>query len=644
MDLLVGTPKGVYQLEKYLTGPLGLIHSYESRYLPPSVKLPLWHCSDTGCGLLHYVKFLPPQGQLAELDHLVKKMLREELAPPSEWDYAFFKKYLARRQWEEKPHKYSDLAILIADSIIGRERTSLLTRAVEGKYGKDLRGILSTPPRRRNAGDGRAEEVAARLSAEEQLQILLCLPDTAIIDLLDQLTNPGELSIPHGQTRTANERIWSSTYSVPCQFSRLGVRSTQESPIVTVTWLIYSAYMEQELRGELRWKLRASESIPMKDALVTYVREKGPKLAVKELVLSSPKIAEYICDKLRLSLNRLVSETDDAVDRILWKMGFDPPQYDDFSKRLMNHIDRFDQAVLSTTSLETEDEREFIRSAGVNLFVYLERFIDKLVSYNVWLLSSDHFLDTKFRFDLDHARAQVKHVLGATLTSGDTCFSWNAQGENSLGVLLAYINESVGWINSLLSADRDKLKRPENDLPHFVEVYSVPFPFYHTEQWADCDPAQLRSYCDGYSVIVSLLQKAELGSVRNGLDHMRDNSRFPSTEKMLACVSRIREACTTAIVRRYLPEIWWFERLEADLFSMNAVHLTDNFGHSLVLHGPQMMQCLPHVPTRAPVLVAPGNLLGEPNAPLLFSVLDVTEYDLYWRGYPRRLRIPSNAD
>lgn len=642
-DLLAGTPKGVYQLDKYLTGPLGLLYSRESRYLPPSLYLPLWHCSDTGCLASHNVEFLPPEVPLTKLDYMVKQALKEKLGPPSEWSGSLTGKYVARRASEERPFTYCDLPIFVAESIIGRERTMLLTRALEQDTSKELRAILSTPPRRKNAGDGKPEEVATRLSSEEQLQLLLVLPDAVIVDLVDQLTESGALSIPHGQTRTARQELLPSSLSIPCELSRLGMRSTREPSIVTLVSFIYSAYTEQELQGDLQWRLRASVGIPLKEALVGYVREKGPKLAIQELVLSSPKIAKYVCKQLCLSLDRMASKTDDAVDRVLWKMGFNPPQYDDFCERFASHLDRFNQAVLSTPSLKTEDEREAIRAAGVNLFVYLERFIENLISYNVWLLSSDHFLVTQFHFNLNDAREQVKRVLGATLTNGDVSVSWDTQGENSLGVLLAYLGESLRWIESMQTAERDNLRRSEADIPHFAEVLKTRFPFYHTELWADCDPTQFRSYRDRYALIVSLLQKAELAYVRNGLDHMRDASRFPKIDTMLAFVSRIREAYTTAVVRRYLAEVWWFERAEKDRFGMITYYLNNVLGHSLVLHGPEMLQCLPGIPTDAPVLVAPENLLGEPNASLTFSLRDVTEYDLYWRGYPRRRRIVSDS-
>ncbi len=384
MNLISGTPKGVYQLDKYLTGPLGLIYSIESRYLPPSPYLPLWHCSDTGCFTPHQVEFLPPDVPLTKLDHIAKHILQEKLGPPSDWHWVIRQKYLARRDYEEKPLAYCDTAVFIADSIIGNERTLLLTHSLKRDIGRELRSILSSPPRRKNAGEGKAELIASSLSPEEQLQLILVLPDAFTVDLIDELTETGWLSLPFGQRRRAkNTPPFTSSLNITCELSKLGMRSTEEAPIVILVSFIYSAYMEQGLQGDLQWRLKSSVGIPLKEALVGYVREKGPKIAIQELVLSSPNITKFICNKIRLSLDRITLKTEETVDRVLWKIGFNPPQYNDFCRRFISHLERFNQVLLSVPSLEKEDEREAIRAAGVNLFVYSLIAIAPKISYNL---------------------------------------------------------------------------------------------------------------------------------------------------------------------------------------------------------------------------------------------------------------------
>ena len=65
--------------------------------------------------------------------------------------------------------------------------------------------------------------------------------------------------------------------------------------------------------------------------------------------------------------------------------------------------------------------------------------------------------------------------------------------------------------------------------------------------------------------------------------------------------------------------------------------------------GPPVVSGLPKPEFSHPVLIAPGNLLGEPIAELRFDIRERSAYSDYWANYPRRRKIPSphrapNAD
>src|SRR3990172_4569599 len=46
LDLVHDTAQGVYQVGRFVSGPLGLIEATCARYVPPTRSLMLWHCSD----------------------------------------------------------------------------------------------------------------------------------------------------------------------------------------------------------------------------------------------------------------------------------------------------------------------------------------------------------------------------------------------------------------------------------------------------------------------------------------------------------------------------------------------------------------------------------------------------------------------
>lgn len=84
-QLLEGTPQGVYQLNRYVSGPLGVLESNEPRWIRPTLSLPLWHCSDTGCTALHHVRLIPPETPVNAASGSLTKFLESNDGPASEW-------------------------------------------------------------------------------------------------------------------------------------------------------------------------------------------------------------------------------------------------------------------------------------------------------------------------------------------------------------------------------------------------------------------------------------------------------------------------------------------------------------------------------------------------------------------------------
>ena len=271
--------------------------------------------------------------------------------------------------------------------------------------------------------------------------------------------------------------------------------------------------------------------------------------------------------------------------------------------------------------------------------VAVERLIDELVSYNMWLLGEDHFVGTRFQFRLARARRVVGEICGAELSASDEVVRWNASGENALGTLTRYLQASSEWMLSLLTKDRDSVKRPEEDLPHFAADEVGPLVFLHTALWADCEVAALRVYSDGYASIGRLIHQATLAEIRNGLDHHRDEERFPTAEMMLASIARLRQAIELADLGRYYPKTYWLVARRGDRFGLEEAQLRDYARRTLAVHGPSIVSGLPDLTYQHPWLVAGGQLLGRPNAMLCFRYAEASVYSEDREGYPRRRTI-----
>jgi hypothetical protein len=629
--LLQGTPIGIYQVGNLLSGPLGIVRSQTARYLPPTLILPLWHCSDTGCSSLHEVTLILPSVPSVDAGERIKKAMFRSEGPRSEWLLP-----LITRLLPDCPRRFVDFPAFIIDCIVGSDRTSVLTPALTSPHGIQLREALAGPPRKKRDGEGPAAEVAARQDPVAQTQLLLMLSNDDLITAIDDSVFSRAIKVPLGETRELQYATPRHESDAGSELSALGMRSVTEDPIVNLTSAIWRAYQNSGLTNELEWRVRGDATKSPYEALVTFVRNHGPAESVHELILSSGKITEYLCEKLRIPF-KFASGTDSlAIDRLLWKLGFNPMQFDENITRYKTRLAELNQTVLAATPIDTEDARERVRGAGVNLFVSLEDFLDQFLSYNIWLLSSDHFLNTHFRFSRPDARQVVAQVLGDSPQANGVTFVWNPAGENSLGSLMRYLRAAVEWVQGLTLKDRQTIERPASDLPHFADNESLKFPFRHTALWADADPLELQRHAELFGRIVKLIEESEPSSVRNGLDHFRESDRFPSADKLLACVARLGQALELADVHRLLPKVFWLFGEKKNRFNAGEYEFRDYAGRVVILYSPFLASGLPPIKFDNACLIAPGNLLGSPNSPLVFQLRERSEFSDYWRDYPKR--------
>ena len=635
LHLLEDTPKGVYQVTNTLIGALGVLSSLEARTIYPQLELPLWHCSDTGCGALHGVKLVTNESAITLLIEMISVELNNVYGPPSEW-FNSLKTFHRDELWENgKP--FCNVCELIAESIFGDERTSLVELALLGSNKRLLRDILDKPPRKSTFSQGSAKEVAIKLNTTEQLHLLFVLTDSELVELIDELVFKKIIKLPIGEVRKPQcwHKLTGKDHSV--SLSSRGVRSFVDDPVSMLTTLVLRAYNEANLEQDLAWKVKGDISINLKKSVFNYIVKLGPQEAITNLVLSSSTVTRHICKEVNLSM-KFVDVNQISNERLLWKLGFNPEEYDLIVPRIKSKNREFKELLLSLSSIE-EEEREQVRSVGVNLFVYLEDYLDRFISYNIWLLSSDHFMETKFDFDIIRARTVVSTILGNTITNDDCELTWSTKGNNTLGVLLAYLAKASAWVSSLNKENRNPFIRDEDDLPHFTNDSYVPFPFKHNQLWADCDPTELDSFSNGFNKISKLFLQANLAEIRNGIDHHRDGDSFPDNDKMIACVSRLEEAFDNADINRFFPKYYWLISKNTSRYGVEQYVFSDYSKRNLTVHGPSSVSALPSKSFTFPVIIEPYNLLGSPNSKIVVQVKESSVFSDYWNGYPRRRKI-----
>jgi hypothetical protein len=431
------------------------------------------------------------------------------------------------------------MIVLLGDAIVGDERTTLLIAALESPHRAWLREVLGSPPRKKRDATGSAQQVAASLSEAEQLQLLLMLRDADLVALVDRCVLNGHIQIPSNELRIAQVRpVRLNPWDSYVELSSFGLRADRRYPLVVLMSAIWRTYESQGLLDELSWKLGKPENALSRNILMEHIQNHGPARIVKDLILASRPVAMSIAKELDLEILPN-EEREHLVNRFLWKFGFDPSRYGEEYPRLRGRFAQFKDVLLRIGSIRTEDDREEVRSHGVNLFVSVEDMLTELISFNVWLLASDHFIDTRnrFRYDSRWALQSVARTLGSRTEVDGVVFSWDDTGNNTLGSLLVYLARARRWMSSLREKDPTALERPSEFFPAYIEDAEVVFPFTHTELWADCDPNELASFVEGFDVIANRMLKANLAGIRNGLDHRRSDSSFPTADEMLDCVN-----------------------------------------------------------------------------------------------------------
>lgn len=633
LTLLDNTPVGVYQLGKLLVGPMGLIKSDEERFIPPTLSLPLWHCSDTGCGAIHTVRMISDTSCIAILQHQIKDILYEKFNRRSEWESAlnlmFFKN--AKR---ELGQNFMDLAVLLYEGFTENEMRSFLEEALRTYGPKVLKKLILKIPNKNLLNDS-PHEIVNNLDNAEVFQSLLFFSDLNLISIIENCLDHKIIQIPLGQIRKAKNIpgiVLNET-----EVSGFGLRPAKEKSVVALIKMLEEVYAKCGKSSDLRWRLKASTEDSTGTSLFNYLNVNGPKETVKSLILPDETICKTLKENLYLSVNP-IEKTDIFINRLLWRIGFEPIDKDTMIFRLNERIDHFIDVLMQSSDSLTEHMRENIRSAGVNLFVSVEEFLESLITFNVWVLASDHFLKTKCTYNLFEARKIVSSVLGVTLKSDDQELSWDSNGKNTLSVLVRYLNESKRWMTSLIELDRDNYLRSKEDMPYYTKYEMQSFLYKHTQLWADMEATSLQTYISDFVAIIKLIGQANLSSVRNGIDHMRDESNFPQIDLMIACATRLKQASAIACTKRYFPNLLWLSKYERTRDGFIEYTLIDSKNQSYIVKGPSMYKNTGSPTFYCPWLVSPVKLSEYPNSHIIFKYKQSNEYDYYWEGYPRRVR------
>ena len=156
--------------------------------------------------------------------------------------------------------------------------------------------------------------------------------------------------------------------------------------------------------------------------------------------------------------------------------------------------------------------------------------------------------------------------------------------------------------------------------------------------------SELKAFAEQFNLVVAQLERSNLAEIRNGLDHFREEDKFPTLEKMIACERRLAEAIDIADLNRFIPKVHWLNDSKKDEFGMEEYALQDYGGRKLVLNGPAGVSGLKSVRFSTPLIIPYGNLLGQTNSELVFYLVEESPYSRMWANYPSRRSYRADHD
>lgn len=371
--LLEGTAQGVFQLGHVVSGPLGFLHSEEERVLPPTLRLPLWHCSDPGCRERHFVRLKQYQNDCTRALTAYYRHMADNWGEPSEWKMSLL--LIPGRNRRPDGRRYVDLPAVLGDCLIGSELATLCRRALRSTHNSQLIRSLQEA----NCVIGNPDALAEALEPEEQHQLLLLLPDKDLVHMIDELVWRGAIAIPASEVRKPKTYVRKLSRDSCSQLSSLGIRSTGHPPVVGLSALVWSTYASLDLIDDLVWRVRGHAGTTLRHSVMEFIRAHGPETAITELILSSRDVTTAIAEALMLAVCP-EEPREVTYRRFLWKFGFNPPRYEDDIEVLRKRISHFIGQVLAMSPSPSEDERASVRASGVNLFVSVELLLEDIWS------------------------------------------------------------------------------------------------------------------------------------------------------------------------------------------------------------------------------------------------------------------------
>jgi hypothetical protein len=622
IDLIDGMAQGVTQAGPWISGPLGLVRSTQSRLLSPETPPIVIRCEDPACPGSNRLRLRTGETVAAEA---FKKL--DDHGPI---DRARWRTLLdaVRGPYEHyDAENTSDLPWLVANGLLPDEIVMVADDCFSS----------ATPARRSeilglNAGASieRYLTKSKKRDLATVLQCLLVFTDAEVIESIDRLVCSGQIVVAEGEVRrpplVAGAPL--GAYSPRAELGREGLRfSSQLAPMERLRRVVGRAMVQAPEQRD--WLLRNIDGDTPEQKMQLFLATAEPGEIVTTMLFGSQATLRSALESTR-TYNADGPSDDQLRSRILWKLGFvaDVPPREDAA--VLSQLEVLFKA--SSIPADKDPGRvEPTRAAGNELGVRLEALLTLTLEYGLWALLADHFdTDRHERFTYSPTRAH-EYASPQLRSLSDSGFDWRSNGKNALGTIVEALVRVADFLESLrdnaLSDARDLKLLPRASFDGEESF----FPFPHKSLLGDLSDASLGSILVALRSAERALVDGGVVELRNKFDH-HSQEEFPRHTDVSRAATAVRSAVSSLAIAGLIPITMCLDRYEIDRHRRLVAHFVDGDSGRHVARDPDTFSQAGMPGPLVPQLIMASAIPQRVGVPVRFAVRTESTWRAYWRG------------
>jgi hypothetical protein len=636
--LLNGTPQGIAQFGRLVTGPYGIISAKSKRNIPLGRDVPIRNCSDLSCGAVHHVhlstNFDAPINKHRET---LGKILEREDNSNSAWAQ-FIEIITAEnvswyQDWASEP-----IIVLIGDALTDIELRRLLSWIIDHSDGylRTIAASIGLP--------GLGDSVTSQMNRAQLLQLIIAEKNDYLVSGIDYLVSSNIIPVPYGEIRkpVVNAATRYGLHGLHAELGRDGVRVLSTGSSIAplrARRLVEKMYrLDNEAdREELDWQMRDEPSDSLDAKLENYLQTKSPRQALGGLVLA--RRSNVVVATASLGLGEIAGRSDEKlIDGVLWKLGFSiesPGEASDDFWRMNDEMRRHTrQGIIGSNPSDLEK----VRGAASSYFTSLERFLDETLAYIIWALITDHYGSPKpFEYRPHIDRMESFRRLNDFDNSAGS--AERLTSKNTLAPLCRCFAKLAAYLMDCESRAQE-FERSLQDQPEWAAVQSLErFPFQHKMAFLDLMPSSRATIIRVLEEITSRFLAGRVSETRNDWSHGQKQLTTSSLDTLREAVERVREAVLTIDEYGFSRQQYRRTSDVIDGDNRRTSILASPSGRQVSLFGPSPFAWLRLPALSDPQYVMTSARFAEPAECLRFTIEAESPYSQMWNDYPRRPRL-----